>query len=403
MQSLIHPNDAWTLWGIMLAWVAISIWLEQKYRWAAKITGPVLALTGAIALSNLKIIPISSPSYDLIWTYIVPVSIPLLLFRANIFKIVGSTGSMFAAFHVSALGTAIGAFIVAIVFQTLVPFATELAGVMTGSYIGGGINFFALVATYRPPEELTNSLLVADNIIMAVMFLLVISLTNFKFFRRNYPMPHQEEVEKGGNADALQAATFWKKKEISLRDIATSLGIAMAIAAVSARISELLKAMDTLPAAVRDIVGNPFLIITVLCVVIATLFHKPLEAIAGADELGTWLIYIFFFTIGIPADIMLLVQEAPLLFVFCVVIAAVNFIVTFGLGKLFRMKLEDLGLSVIACLGGPMNAAAIAIAKGWKNLVLPALLVGIWGYVIGTWAGISLVTLLRALFGGPPA
>jgi uncharacterized membrane protein len=332
-----------------------------------------------------------------IWTYIVPISIPLLLFRANIFKIVGSTGTMFAAFHVSALGTFLGAFIVAIAFQTLVPFTTELAGVMTGSYIGGGINFFALVATYRPPEELSNSLLVADNIIMAVMFLLIISLTNFRFFRRNYPMPHQDAVEKGGNAEALQAASFWTKKEISLLDIATSLGIAMAIAAVSAKLSEAIRAVETLPSAVRDILGNPFLIITLLCVIIATLFHKPLEAIAGADELGTWLIYIFFFTIGIPADILLLLQKAPLLFVFCVIIAAVNFIITFGLGKLFRMKLEDLGLSVIANLGGPMNAAAIAIAKGWKDLVLPALLVGIWGYVIGTWAGISLVTIVRMI------
>lgn len=398
MNSFIHPDDAWTLWGIMLAWVAVSIWLEQKYRWAAKITGPVLALAGAIVLSNLKIIPLSSPSYEVIWTYIVPISIPLLLFRANIFRIIGSTGTMFAAFHVSALGTFVGAFIVAIAFQALVPFATELAGVMTGSYIGGGINFFALVATYRPPEELSNSLLVADNIIMAVMFLLIISLTNFKFFRRYYPMPHQDAVEKGGNADALQAATFWKKKEISLLDIAKALGIAMAIAALAAKISEFVKGMEGLAGPARDILGNPFLIITLLCVVIATLFHKPLEAISGADELGTWLIYIFFFTIGIPADIMLLLQKAPLLFVFCVIIAAVNFIVTFGLGKLFRMKLEDLGLSVIACLGGPMNAAAIAIAKGWKDLVLPALLVGIWGYVIGTWAGISLVTFVRMIF-----
>ncbi|NLE38022.1 MAG: DUF819 family protein, partial [Pirellulaceae bacterium] len=32
--------------------------------------------------------------------------------------------------------------------------------------------------------------------------------------------------------------------------------------------------------------------------------------------------------------------------------------------------------------------AAMAVAKGWTRLVLPALLVGIWGYVIGTFLGV---------------
>jgi len=396
MDSLIHPDDAWLLWGIMLACVAVSIYLEQHFRWAAKITGPVIVLIAAIALSNLKIFPIQSPSYDLIWSYIVPVSIPLLLFRANIFNIVRTSGSMFGAFHVSALGTLIGAIVAAFIFNGIVPFVAELSGIMTGSYTGGGVNFFSLAATFRPPEELTNSLLVADNVIMAGMFLILISLTNFKFFRKNYPMPHQLEVETEGGDSSLQAASFWKKKEISLLDIAKALGIAVCIAAVSSKLSELISA-SALPGIVRDILGNQFLLITTFCVIIATLFHKQLAKISGADELGTYLIYIFFFTIGIPADIWLIVQRAPVLFLFCVVIAAVNFFVTFTIGKLTKMKLEDLSLSVSANLGGPMNAAAMAIAKGWKDMVLPALLVGIWGYVIGTYLGVIIGNLLRAI------
>lgn len=397
MDSLIHPDDAWFLWAIMLAWVAVSIYLEQKYHWAAKISGPVIALIGAILLSNTGVIPLQSPSYDIIWTYVVPVSIPLLLFRANIFKIVKTSGSMFGAFHVSALGTFIGAIIAAFVFSSVVPYVAELSGVMTGSYIGGGVNFFAIVATFRPPEELTNSLLVADNVIMASMFLILISLSSVSFFRKHYRMPHQLDLEKNGGENDLQAASFWKRKEISLLDIAKSFGLAMAVAAISAKLSELIKSVPWLPDLAKDILGNQFLLITTISVIGATIFHKQLEKITGADELGTYLIYIFFFTIGIPANIWLIVQSAPILFLFCVVIAGVNFIVTFVLGKLFNMKLEDLALSVSANLGGPMNAAAMAIAKGWKDLVLPALLVGIWGYVIGTYLGLIVGNVLRAV------
>lgn len=95
MGSLIHPDDAWTIWAIMLGCVGLSIYLEQTRMWAAKITGPVLALLVAAALSNAKVLPLESPSYGLVWDYIVPLSIPLLLFRASLFKIVKSTGSMY--------------------------------------------------------------------------------------------------------------------------------------------------------------------------------------------------------------------------------------------------------------------------------------------------------------------
>jgi uncharacterized membrane protein len=396
MESLINPNDTWLLWGIMLVSVAVSIYMEQNYKWAAKITGPVFALLIAVLLANVKVMPVKSPSYDVIWTYVVPMCIPLLLFRANIFKIVKTTGSMFGAFHVSSLGTVIGAVAAAFVFSTTVPFVAKLSGIMTASYIGGGINFFAVQATFKAPEELINALLVSDNLIMTIMFLVLMSLTGIKFFRRHYPMPHQLEVEKGGGGDDMQAANFWKRKEISLLDIAKALGIAIFIAALSAKLSEVIK-LAPLPGIVSDILSNQFLLITTISVIAATLFHKQLENIAGADELGTYLIYIFFFTIGLPADIWMIIERAPILFVFCIMIAGINFLVTFGLGKLFKMRLEELSLCVSATLGGPMNAAAMAIAKGWKALVLPALLVGIWGYVIGTYLGLIIGNILMAV------
>jgi uncharacterized membrane protein len=396
MESLISSNDTWLLWAIMLVSVGISIYMEQNYKWAAKITGPVIALLIAVVLANLKVMPVKAPSYDVIWSFVVPLCIPLLLFRANIFKIVKTTGSMFGAFHVSALGTVIGALVAAFVFSTTVPQVAKLSGVMTASYIGGGVNFFAVQATFKAPEELINALLVSDNLIMTIMFLVLMSLTGIKFFRRHFPMPHQLAVERSETGADMQAANFWKRKEISLLDIAKALGIAIFIAALSAKLSELIR-LVALPGLLLDILSNQFLLITTITVVVATIFHKQLESIAGADELGTYMIYIFFFTIGLPADIWMIIQRAPILFVFCIVIAGINFLVTFGLGLLFRMKLEDLSLSVSANLGGPMNAAAMAIAKGWKDLVLPALLVGIWGYVIGTYLGLIIGNALMAI------
>ncbi|MBD5020634.1 DUF819 family protein, partial [Xanthomonas citri pv. citri] len=84
----------------------------------------------------------------------------------------------------------------------------------------------------------------------------------------------------------------------------------------------------------------------------------------GSQELGTFLIYLFFVVIGIPADLRLIVTNAPLILLFVFIIAISNLAVSLAAGKLFRVRLEEILLAVNATVGGPTTAAAMAIAKG---------------------------------------
>jgi uncharacterized membrane protein len=45
MSTLIAPDDFWLLWAVILSGVALCIYLEQTFNWAAKISG--LRLTGS--------------------------------------------------------------------------------------------------------------------------------------------------------------------------------------------------------------------------------------------------------------------------------------------------------------------------------------------------------------------
>ncbi|MEX2112430.1 MAG: DUF819 family protein, partial [Pirellulales bacterium] len=105
MHTLISSDDAWLLWTVILAGVALSIYLEQTFTWAAKLSGPVLALLIAMVLANLQIMPPASPVYDTVQDSLVPLALPLLLFRAHVFRIIRSTGWLFLAFNVAAVGT----------------------------------------------------------------------------------------------------------------------------------------------------------------------------------------------------------------------------------------------------------------------------------------------------------
>ena len=64
MNSFISSDNTWMLWTFLVVWSAISIVLEQKYKWASKVTGAIIALLGAIIFANLKIIPTESSVYD---------------------------------------------------------------------------------------------------------------------------------------------------------------------------------------------------------------------------------------------------------------------------------------------------------------------------------------------------
>ena len=390
METLIASDDVWLLWSVILAGVAVSIYLEQTYTWAAKLSGPVLALCIAMALANLRIMPAQSGVYGTVQDRLVPLALPLLLLRANVFHIVRSTGWLFVAFHISVVGTVVGALAAAAMVGRAVDNVPQVAAIMTGSYTGGGVNFFAVARSYDISENITGPLLVADNFIMAGMFVTLLLVARSRWARRWYPHPD--------SADAVDsrklAAEHWRAKEISLLDIAASIAIAVAIV-TCAEWTAYLAGEAVESTALAQLLGNRFVHITALSTLVATLLPGPLAKIRGGEGIGAYLLYIFRVVIGLPADLWQVVTSVPLLFVFCLVMAIVNAVVTFGVGRLLRMNLEHLALSVNAALGGPPSAAAMAISMGWSKLVLPGLLIGIWGYVIGTAIGLAVGEFLQ--------
>lgn len=397
MNSLVSPGDHWVLWTALVVAAGLSIFLEQKNKIAAKLTGPVLALIFGMLMSNLRILPTEATTYDIVWDYVVPLVIPLLLMKMNIRKIIKETGRMFGAFHLSALGTVVGGFIAVILLHNLITEVAKIGGIMTASYIGGGVNFVAMVSTFKPPESLVNATIVADNGVMALYFLVLLALPASVLVRKIFPITsvskayYDEDSREGAKA-------FWKPKPISLLDIALSLGLAFIIAASSIKVSSFFGTAH-MPSIVRSILGQKYLVLTTFSIAIPILFPKFTEKISGSEELGTFLIYIFFVLIGVPASFKTVIMKSPLLLLFCALMLFMNFLITFGLGKVFKFELEELVLVAAATSGGPMNAAAIAISKGWRSLIFPSFLVGIWGYVIGNYigyiTGIFLINIMK--------
>lgn len=400
-KSLISPENTWALWAILTGISALSIWLEQKYKWAGKVTGCVLALLFAMILANIKVIPVEAPTYDMVWDYVVPLAIPLLLYNANVKKIWKESGRLLLVYLVSGIGTVLGSILAFGVLKNKIPDAYKAAAMMTGTYTGGSVNLVAMADAFDANSELVSTSVVADNLLMALYFFVLIAIPTMNFFLKRYKHPIVDQVEKEGDSGEgkTKAAQFWGAKEISLKDIATAVAISFIIVSLSIEISGFFS--KVIPTGnlglnlLNGLLGNKYLIMTTITMIAATAFSDFFENIKGAQEIGTFLIYIFFTVIGAPASIPLIVTKSPLLLVFCAIIVFTNMLFTFLMGRIFKFNLEEMIIASNANVGGPTTSAAMAIAKGWDKLIVPALLVGTLGYVIGNYYGILVGNLLK--------
>ena len=405
-HTLIAADNTIALLAVMCLGVAFSIWLEQKYNWASKVSGAIIALILAMVLANLGVIPTSCVLYDdIVWGVVVPVGIPLLLLQCNLNKIGKLTGKMLIVFLVGAVGTTLGALIAFYalkgVYSGSVADLAGVASMMTGSYIGGGVNFAAMADTAGlKGTDVAAAATVADNLLMAAYFFVLIFIAGMKFFRAKFAHPHIDAVESGAGKEAgkTQAAAFWNRKDISLKDIAINVAYAVTVVWVSQIIAGLFSGLvPENPNAFMDFVGkffgSQYVWITTISVIVATFCTKQVEKMNGSQEIGTYLIYLFLFVIGVPANIMTVVTKSPLFLVLCFIMVCVNMLFCFIGAKLCKASLEDAIIASNANIGGPTTAAGMAISQGWTALVGPAMLVGVLGYVIGNYAG-TLVSII---------
>ena len=212
MKTLISADNTWALFAILAAIAALSIYMEQKYKWASKVTGCVIALIGAMILSNLRIIPVDAAAYDFVWDYVVPLAIPMLLFNANVKKIWKESGRLLLIYMLSGLGTLAGGFIAYYALRGGIKDLATAVPMMVGTYTGGSVNLAAMADAYKASGDMVSTSVVADNLLMALYFFVLIAIPTMNFFLKKFKHPLVDEIEarkaKGEGGDG--AASYWR-------------------------------------------------------------------------------------------------------------------------------------------------------------------------------------------------
>jgi len=381
-MPLIGADQTFALAAVIMLIVVFGLWAETR-RWGQKLGGPLLLLAVAMALANIGVIPHSAGIYDQIGGMLVPMAIPLLIMRADFRVIFSESGPMFVTFLVATVATIIGALAGFYVID-MGPMQAEIAGTVMSSYIGGSLNY---VATAEAVGLKDSSIYVAGlsaDAVGAVFFLIMLMLMPAVRYVRNALPSKFIGAENDDSAEHDVAGTSAEAAPFSLLPAATGLSVSLVICALSSVLTSLF-----------GIESLFILVVTALALVVANFFKSVVARVSSDFELGTLFMYIFFVAIGAGANINDVLGAAFPILMFIVVMVTVHLCVVVIIGRFMKLDLAEVMIASNACILGPAPAAALAASKGWRPLVTPGILVGVFGYAIATFLGVALTSLLR--------
>jgi uncharacterized membrane protein len=313
---------------------------------------------------------------------LVPLAIPMLLFRADLKQVFAEVGPMLKAFIASALVIAVSIIVLTLAFD-FGEYESKVAGTLAGSYIGGSLNFVATAQAVQldDPNHYVAAL-TADTIGAVLFLILLMVMPALAFVRRLMPSRYYSEAGANLGTEAGQQETT-AAKPFDVAGLAAAMAISFIICALADLISAKLGQES-----------YSILIITILALLVAN-FMKPLVKRFNSEfEVGTFFMYMFFVTIGAGADIATIAGVAlPYVVLICLAVA-MFFVLILVVGRVLRLDLAELMVAANACILGPATAAALAAGQGWKDLVTPGMLTGILGYSVGTFIGVAVTKLL---------
>jgi uncharacterized membrane protein len=354
--------------------------LAERTRLGAQLTGAVVTILVAIAASNIGLIPHSAPAYGFVFSYLVPVLIPLFLFQADLRRIVFETGRTTLAFLLAALGTVAGVLLAVVVLDlgALAPGAemassqreAAIAGLFASTYIGGSVNYAALgdITGLVADASFFSAATATDNLFSALYLGVLALMPAWAWLARRFNEHNHQALSV--DLETGQATSM-----------SLTLGLAVALSVVA--VSDLLVVSFELH-------DWRYVLITGLTLVLATLVPNLAARLAGSFELGVGLSFVFFAAIAAGADVVAMIEVAPLLILLVLILLSVHATVTFRLGKLLGLSLPELITASNAAILGATTAPALAATRGWKNLVTPGVLVGVLGYALGTFIGTAI-------------
>jgi uncharacterized membrane protein len=368
----------------VLCFMVILAVYVGKTKFGKQFGAALLVILFTAVIANLKLIPSASnsiPLYAAIFKYVAPISIFYLLLNVNLTSIKRAGLPMIGLFIIGSLATTLGILISWFVLSpesVLGEDGRVIAGMLTGTYTGGSVNFNAVALEYDFQENgvLYAGTIAVDNVVTTLW---IIATLAFPVVLRRF-WKDKTNLKSNTNTDN---EAHPEDENIDLISLMWLLFLGVAAYYVSDLIKELIPQIPS--------------ILTLSTIGIVLAQTKFVANLKGSHNLGLYLVFIFLAVIGAYCELSAVAELKEVgvtLLLFAGLAVLLHGVIVILLGGLLYRDWEMIAIVSQANVGGGTTAIALAESFNRKELVLPAILVGTLGTALGTYLGFLVVYLL---------
>jgi len=369
----------------------LIIYLDKKSSVINKI-GPVVICYGVgLLIGNIGILPEGIEGFqEELYGYVIILAIPLILFSLEIRKWFNIAGKTFISLLLGLASVLIMALVGYFIYRNEIPEIFQVSGVLVGFYSGGAPNAAVISYALEMEPEVFILTQTYDLIVGAVtlLFLMTVAQRFFLLFMRPYRPADKENIGSSGESyhEKYESYDGIFHRRIFF-PLLGALGLSVLVIGISAGISLLFfKKLD-----------NTIIILGITSLGIAASFVPRIKGIEKSFQAGIYLILVFCLVFASMADISMFSTESlPILFYIILVVPGA--LLLHGiLSWIFKIDVDNFLIISVALSMSPPFVPVVASSLRNRDIILPGMIIGMIGYAAGTYLGIILGNLLKAL------
>ena len=388
-------TDPMAVLAYLAAILATIFWLSEKPRMEPvfRYLPPVIFAYFIPTISTtLGILPASSPVYDWMTRYLLPLALLLLMITVDVRSIVKLGKTAVAMVTVGALGIVIGAQVSYLVFGRWLPEdAWTGFAALSGSWIGGTANMVAIAESVGTPEAIFAPVIVVDTVVgygwMGVLLL-------FSAFQSKFDRWLKADLSAIEDTNRRLAEVEAVRHPPTVADIAIIIGLGLSGAILSVLLGAKLPTLGD-PTIISHTTWAVLIVVTGGLLLSFTPVRKLEEV--GASRLGYVALYLMLTGIGAQGDLRA-VLDAPAFFLAGMLWIGIHATVLIIAARLLKAPSFFIATGSMANIGG-VGTAPIVAGLYHPAMAPVGLLMAVAGYILGIYFGLGSAWMLGVLSG----
>ncbi len=367
----------------------------KRWTWMQKIgtvvaayaIGIIFSLTGFVHFEPGTAAAISfGKLQSTIMSVAVPLAIPLMLFNCD-FKL----WTKALPKTIWSLVGGIVAVLVAVVSGYFifrnpdVPEFNKIAAMMTGIYTGGTMNFNALGASLGV-DKTVMAIVLAFEMVLTTPYIFFIIGGGYKVFRKI--LPYQDVTKKGRKDEDVESKDvenyrgMFKKENVG--GMFAGLGLSILFLAIGAGLALWLTGK----------LNELVIILTITTLSIIASFFKKVRELPKTFELGMFFILIFSVIVASLFDIHSVNGGSLMIGLFVAWVMVIAAVLHLIFCRIAHVSGDLFCVSQIALLCSPPFVPPVVGAMQNKKVLISGIVIGLVGYAIGTYLGVTIALIL---------